>query len=306
MSILKTINFYSRTFLAVTIFGSCAVYGVFCSLFLTMIGKRHLAQWSTARAFYYSFSSIMGIKIKLVGEEKLSKLPGILISNHQSSLDMLVLARVFPPGCTVTAKKSLKYIPFLGWFMSLSGTFFLDRSNREKSVKTLQKSLKQLRDKKRGLYIFPEGTRSYTSELTLLPFKKGAFHLAQQAQIPIIPLIVSNTTTIVDAKTKTFTTGEILIEVLDPIPTEGLKPEDVGALTEKVREQMLGKLAQVGYAKASSCCESGKKGTTPVTSEESNPSSAGDADEEYETVPNEGPGVAENSSLLSKSPITSE
>lgn len=299
---LKAVRFYLKAALALTVFGTCSIYGVLCSIFFFLIGKRHLAQWSTARAFYYSFSTIMGIRIKLVNGERLNGLPAIIVGNHQSGLDILVLGRIFPPGCTVTSKKSLKWIPFLGWFMTLSGTFFLDRSNREKSVQTLNKVLDDLKAKKRGLYIFPEGTRSYASTPTLLPFKKGAFHLAQQAKVPIIPIVVSNTSTLIDAKTKTFETGEIIIHVLPPVSTENLKPEEVSALSEKVREDMLNELQKIGYSIPDSTVKSINE--TEELAEQ-------DDDDEYESVPNESePSTSnlkasksneERTSLLSKS-----
>lgn len=284
MGFLKAVKFYSKTFLAATVLGGCALYGVLASIALTLVGKRHLAQWTTARVFYYTFSSLLGIKIKLINGERLNELPAILISNHQSVLDILILGRVFPKGCVVTSKKSLKYTPFLGWFMSLSGTFFLDRSNREKSVRTLNKALDNLREKKRGLYIFPEGTRSYCKTPELLPFKKGAFHLAQQAGIPVIPLVVSVTSPLLDSSTKTFESGEIVIKVLEPLPTKDLKKEDIGAFSSKVRELMLEELKTVGL------------------------STVGGTSEEYESFPNDieesseeqGANV-ESTSLLSKS-----
>lgn len=288
MGFFKSVKFYSKTFLAASILGGCALYGVLASIALTIVGKRHLAQWTTARVFYYTFSSILGIKIKLLNEERLSNLPAIIVSNHQSALDILILGRIFPKGCVVTSKKSLKYVPFLGWFMSLSGTFFLDRSNREKSVKVLNKALANLREKKRGLFIFPEGTRSYCTTPELLPFKKGAFHLAQQAGIPIIPVVVSVTSSLLDATTKTFETGEITIKVLDAVSTEGLKKEDVGEFSSKIREEMLEELKVIGLSKVN-----------------------GEHTDDYETFPNETDELGtttddhevtvERTSLLSKS-----
>lgn len=288
MGFFKSVKFYFKTLLAASVLGGCALYGVLASIALTIVGKRHLAQWTTARVFYYTFSSILGIRIKLINEERLNNLPAILVSNHQSALDILILGRIFPKGCVVTSKKSLKYVPFLGWFMSLSGTFFLDRSNREKSVKVLNKALVDLREQKRGLFIFPEGTRSYCKTPELLPFKKGAFHLAQQAGIPIIPVVVSVTSSVLDASTKTFERGEITIKVLEAVPTDNLKKDDVGEFSAKIREDMLEELKVIGLSKVN-----------------------GQDPEDYETFPNETDELGtttddhevtvERTSLLSKS-----
>ncbi|CUS20287.1 LAQU0S01e03224g1_1 [Lachancea quebecensis] len=242
--------YYSRTVLGVTLLSTCALYGVVASIVLSCVGKRHLAQWTTARSFYYVMGTFLGIEVEVINEENLKKLPAILVANHQSTLDILMLGRIFPPGCTVTAKSSLKWVPFLGWFMMLSGSLFLERGNREKSVRTLNNALDVMRTKKRAVWIFPEGTRSHSTKLGLLPFKKGAFHLAQQGKIPIIPIVVSNTSTLVNSKYKVFNRGVITVKVLDPIPTEDLKKEDVTAFTKRVEELMLKEVENLGYSDA--------------------------------------------------------
>lgn len=250
MGFLQSAKFYFKTFVAVNIFFGCAFYGVLASIVLTVIGKQHLAQWATARAFYNTFSTLLNVKIVVRNEQNLlNNMPGILVGNHQSSLDILILGRIFPQGCTVTAKKSLKYIPFLGWFMSLSGTFFLDRANREKSIHTLNRALTKMKRNKGSLWMFPEGTRSYSKELYLGPFKKGAFHLAVDAQVPILPVVVSNTSNIINFKDKVFNEGTIFIECLEPVHTKDLGKDDVSKITLKTRERMLEAVEQLGFSK---------------------------------------------------------
>lgn len=250
MGFFQTTKFYLKTFVAANIFFGCALYGVVASIVLVPLGKKHLIQWSVARVFYATFSTLLNIKIKVNNEHNLTdNLPGILIGNHQSTLDILYLGRMFPKGCTVTSKRSIQYIPLLGWFMTLSGTFFLDRSNRQKSIETLNKALAKLKAEKRSLFMFPEGTRSYLKELYLGPFKKGAFHLAVQAQVPLLPIVVSNTSNIINFKDKIFNSGTIVIECLPPIPTAGLTKEDVGNLTEQSRNVMLDAVEKLGYSK---------------------------------------------------------
>lgn len=248
-NLFKKFKFVTKGIVALNVLLISATYGVLCSICLTVVGKRSLAQWSTARFYYTLFSFVMGMKINIDRPELLEKLPAVLISNHQSELDIYMLGRIFPPRCVVTAKKQLKYLPFLGWFMSASGTFFLDRSNKQSAITTLNKALDQLKSNKGGLFMFPEGTRSYSSKPVLLPFKKGAFHLAVQAQIPIIPLVVSNTSNLYSMKLFNFNRGEINIKVLDPIPTEGLTKDDVPRLTEEIYERMNAAVAELGMSK---------------------------------------------------------
>ncbi|CCD24762.1 1-acylglycerol-3-phosphate O-acyltransferase SLC1 NDAI_0D04480 [Naumovozyma dairenensis CBS 421] len=246
----SNIVYYLRSTLGIFVLIICAIYGVIASIVCTLIGKQHLAQYLTARCYSNAMKYIMNIDVKVIDEENLKNLPFIVVSNHQSMLDILMLGKLFPPGCTITAKKSLKYVPFLGWFMALSGTLFLDRSNRTKSVTTLHNGLTKIRNNKRAIWIFPEGTRSHTTDLEMLPFKKGAFHLAQQGKLPIVPVVVANTSTIKSSKWKVYNTGCMVVKVLKPLSTEGLQKDDIPAFSEKVRDLMDKELKELGYCPA--------------------------------------------------------
>ncbi len=244
----KSIKFYTKGFFALTLLMLSATYGVFCSLVMSLVGQRQYAQYSVARVYYALLSFFMGLKIEVDRPELLTKLPALLISNHQSELDIYILGRVFPPKCVITAKNTLKYVPFLGWFMYLSGTFFLVRHNPKKDVSTLNRALAQLKQRKGGLYMFPEGTRSYATKPALLPFKKGAFHLAIEGQIPIIPIVVSNTSNIYSLKLKNFNRGTIKIKVLDPIFTVGLTKDDVPKLCLDTEKKMRKEITKLGMS----------------------------------------------------------
>lgn len=138
--------------------------------------------------------------------------PAVFIGNHQTELDVLVLGHVFPPWCSITAKKSLKNIPFLGWFMNLSGAIFLDRANSTSARNAMSGAVNEMQKKKQSVYMFPEGTRSYAKEPMLLPFKKGAFHLAVQAGVPIVPVVVANYSNVLYVQGWRFNSGTIPIK----------------------------------------------------------------------------------------------
>ncbi|NJR31331.1 1-acyl-sn-glycerol-3-phosphate acyltransferase [bacterium] len=118
----------------------CASYGVFASLVLRVFGKHRLAQWATARSFDFVMRYTTGVRFVVVagGEHLVAKRPMVIIGNHQTELDVLLLGRIFPRYCSVTAKKSLARVPFLGWFMSLSGTVFIDRVDRSQAMKAFE------------------------------------------------------------------------------------------------------------------------------------------------------------------------
>lgn len=135
--------------------------------------------------------------------------------------------------------------------MTLSGSIFIDRVNRNNALKAFESAIKQVKAKRQSVFIFPEGTRSYYTEPGLLPFKKGAFHFATQAGIPLVPFVVSNYSKIFSFKTRTFEPGTIVIEVLEPTDTANMTGEDVNSLLEKTRENMLAVTNKLGYGTSS-------------------------------------------------------
>lgn len=244
------LRYYARSFLAGFVLFISAMYGTIASIILNIIGKGRLCQWATARFHYNLMKCIMGVEVEIINPERLNNAPCIFVSNHQSTFDIFMLGALFPKGCTVTAKKSLKYIPFLGWFMSVSGTYFLERNSREKSVATLNKGLQDVIEKKQSLWIFPEGTRSYSQDLIMLPFKKGAFYLAQQGKLPIVPIVVSNTSTLVSSKWKVWNKGKIIVKVLPSISTDKLSKDGVSEFGNEVRNMMVRELEEIGYSRS--------------------------------------------------------
>lgn len=193
---------------------SCAVYGVIVSLLFRPFGLQHSAQHSTARAFQLVMRYATGITVVIEDPENYLNTirPAVFISPHQTELDILILGAVFPTHCSVTAKASLKRIPVLGWFMALSGTVFLDRANSKSARGAMQGAADEMKLKRQSVWMFPEGTRSYAEEPGLLPFKKGAFHLAVQAGVPIVPVVVANYSDILYVKKFRFNSGVIRIK----------------------------------------------------------------------------------------------
>ncbi|KAI1173949.1 hypothetical protein F4777DRAFT_418257 [Nemania sp. FL0916] len=219
----------------------CAAYGAIASIVLRIVGHGQIAQWTTARAFKYVMAFTTGITFEVDDPNKYLETvrPAVFIGNHQTELDVLMLGCMFPKYCSVTAKKNLKKVPVLGWYMSLSGTVFIDRASSKNARDAMAGAAEEIQRRKQSVYMFPEGTRSYAKEPGLLPFKKGAFHLAVQAGVPIVPVVAANYSYLLHVKSLVFNSGKIPVKVLDPIPTVGLTPEDVDELTRSTRELML-------------------------------------------------------------------
>jgi len=234
-------GFFARLLASYISLVIAASYGVFVSIFLRIIGYGRISQWAAGRAFKYIMLVTTGIKFKIEDpDDYLSTTrPAVFIGNHQTELDVLMLGYIFPRYCSVTAKASLKRLPFLGWFMSLSGSVFIDRKNTKNAREAMTGAAEEMRRENQSVYMFPEGTRSYYKEPGLLPFKKGAFHLAIQANVPIVPVVVANYSEILHVPSWRFRSGEILVKVLKPIPTTRLKASDVDDLARDTRELML-------------------------------------------------------------------
>ncbi|KAK9688593.1 1-acylglycerol-3-phosphate O-acyltransferase [Basidiobolus ranarum] len=222
-----------------------SLYGCFAAIFCAAVGRRAMTNWLVARGFAYCAAPCVGVTFEIEGEEHLKNGPAIVICNHQASLDVLIMGRVFPKDCVVMAKHSLKYVPFLGNFMRLAAAVFIDRKNHESALRTTQNAVEFIKKNKLSLWIFPEGTRSRFSKSDLLPFKKGAFHLALQAKYPIIPIVIANYTDVYNSTTKHWPGGVVKIKVLPPVSTQKYTPENVGELVDYTRNMMLDALKDI-------------------------------------------------------------
>ena len=93
---------------------------------------------------------------------------------------------------SIMGKKELQYMPILGQFMTLSGSVFVDRGNNAAAVRSLEAAGETIRTRHTSLWMFPEGTRTMRPHHDMKPFKKGAFHMAVQAEVPIVPVVCEN------------------------------------------------------------------------------------------------------------------
>lgn len=110
-------GFYYRTIVSLICMAICALYGVVASLVLPLVGRSDLINYSVARFYYNLAGFFTGVSVTLEGSEYIDpKRPTVYVCNHQSSMDVLFMASVFPKATSVVAKKSIKYYPFLGWY----------------------------------------------------------------------------------------------------------------------------------------------------------------------------------------------
>ncbi|HEY7027733.1 MAG TPA: lysophospholipid acyltransferase family protein [Gemmatimonadales bacterium] len=157
--------------------------------------------------------------------------PYVVVSNHESFADILLISHL-PWEMKWLSKVELMRIPVIGWDMYLAGDIPVERGTARSAVKAMQRCQEVLK-KKVSVVIFPEGTRSATGEM--LPFKDGAFRLAIDAGVPILPLVVSGTSTAL--RKHDWRVGKVnaVVKVLDPIETTGLTHKDIKHLRDRVR-----------------------------------------------------------------------
>ncbi|KAG0363919.1 hypothetical protein BC939DRAFT_498999 [Gamsiella multidivaricata] len=230
------------------IIGALTMSAVGCviAIVCTLTDKRHLINKLATGMFSKFVAGPCGITFNVKGEERLKTVPpAIVVCNHQSNIDLIIVGRLYPTYCSIMAKKELIYVPVLGLFMKLANVIFIDRKNHKKALESTANAVAEMKKHHSGMWIFPEGTRSHFDKPNLLPFKKGAFHLAIQSHLPILPIVVEGYGHIYSSRRRAFPGGEIKIRILEPIPTKGLTIEDVDSLMERTRSVMMKHLKEM-------------------------------------------------------------
>jgi len=158
----------------------------------------------------------------------------VYVANHQNNFDLFTLAVVVPKGVVTVGKTSLRWIPFFGLLYWVSGNILINRNDRKKAIATIDQVVSGMKRTGLSIWMFPEGTRSRGRGW--LPFKRGAFHAAVQAGVPVIPVVCSSTHN--QVKLNRWNNGKAKVVMLDPISTEGLHETDVITLMQQCEEQM--------------------------------------------------------------------
>jgi 1-acyl-sn-glycerol-3-phosphate acyltransferase len=161
--------------------------------------------------------------------------PFVVVSNHESFSDILLISHL-PWEMKWLSKAELFRIPIMGWMMWLAGDIPVKRGFGPSAVEALARCRAALANRV-SVMIFPEGTRSKTAEL--LPFKDGAFRLAIEAGVPILPLAVSGTSTALRKHDWRFGKSVAEVRVLEPVETAGLTLADVPELKARVRDTIV-------------------------------------------------------------------
>jgi len=182
-------------------------------------------------------TSLAGVDLRVEGEEHLwSHRPAVFIFNHQSGLDALLMIKLLRRDMTGVAKQEIRRNPVFGPLFGAAGVVFIDRADRVKAIEALAPAVQALREG-RSLAIAPEGTRSPTPRPG--PFKKGAFHIAMQAGVPIVPVVFRNVLDALPKHAWVVRPATVEAVVLPPVDTSGWSRETLDAEVEAIRMRYL-------------------------------------------------------------------
>jgi 1-acyl-sn-glycerol-3-phosphate acyltransferase len=185
---------------------------------------RHLAMVQTWLNPYWKFRA-EGVRITD------PRRPYVAVSNHESYADIFLISHL-PWEMKWMAKDTIFKIPVMGWMMRMAGDIPITRGSRDSAVLAIAAARDRLM-KKVSVMIFPEGTRSSTAEMR--PFKDGAFRLAIEQRVPVLPIAVAGTRHAMAKGSFRFRKAVASCRVLPPVETDGLTLDDLPVLRERVR-----------------------------------------------------------------------
>lgn len=158
---------------------------------------------------------IAGIKLSVKGKENVPLNRSVIfVANHCSHLDIGTLCKSLPVNLHFIGKKELAWVPVVGWYMWVAGHIFIDRSNKKKAIKSLEIASQKIKAGK-SVVMYPEGTRSKNGKVGV--FKKGAFHLAIQSSVDVVPVSIKGTFDVWPANSSKITPGKVFVEIGKPI-----------------------------------------------------------------------------------------
>ena len=203
--------------------------------------SRSLIRWIFRVILFFS-----GTKITVKGQENIPKDRAVLyIGNHRSYFDILVTYTTVPGSCGFVAKKELSRIPLLKNWMELIHCLFLDRSDIKQGLQMILSGCEEIKSVT-SICIFPEGTRNKGEELTMLPFKEGAFKIATKTGCPIVPISMNNTAEIFENHFPKIKKTHVVLEYGTPIYPNELDKDvkkHIGSYVQNIMDETIHKNA---------------------------------------------------------------
>lgn len=173
-------------------------------------------------------------RIKTSGHENLNpKQSYVFIANHQGAFDIFLVYGFLNQNIKWVQKQSLRHIPFVGKASEIAGHVFVDNSSPKARARTVDEAKKQIVDGV-SVMMFPEGSRTKTGKLGR--FHKGAYQIAIDLKLPIVPLTINGSYDVLRAHSLLIHPGKLELIIHKPIPTENLSEDEIPMLMEKTKE----------------------------------------------------------------------
>ncbi|MGF1728067.1 1-acylglycerol-3-phosphate O-acyltransferase [Photobacterium kasasachensis] len=185
---------------------------------------------------------LVGVELIKRGKENVTQIGNsVYISNHQNIFDFVTSPGMLEPRTVSIGKKSLLWIPFFGQLYWITGNILLDRENKSKARSTIQQVAEAIHSRNLSVWMYPEGTRS--KGRGLLPFKTGAFRMAIEAGVPVVPMCVSSTHNKISLNRRD--NGIVITEMLEPIDVSQYEMKDARKLADHCHQIMEKKIAEL-------------------------------------------------------------
>ncbi len=204
------------------------------ALVLSLVTSTRAASRLSAVPWARILAFMTPMRVRVEGREHIDQQQSyVLVSNHQSQYDIFILYGWLGVDFKWVMKQELRSVPGIGVACDRLGHIFIDRSNHAAAMATLQEAKKRIVGGTSVMF-FPEGTRSRSGRL--MRFKKGAFRMALDLGLPILPLTVTGTRNVLPAGTSDLMPGSARLIIHPPIPVEGLMVSDCSRLSNQVRD----------------------------------------------------------------------
>ena len=236
-SFIRRLHYWWSLFVAGALLG---LLGPPILLFSWLVNKHELVYpWALFGAGLWL--RLSGVRVEVRGLELLDpKQTYVFVSNHRSYLDTAAMFIYTGRRIGLLAKKELLKVPVLGVGMGFVNVMAIDRTNRESAIRTTEAAAKRIQSGV-SFAVFVEGTRAKPGEL--LPFKKGAFYMARQAGVPVVPVAIRSSDVLMGKGTGQARSGTLEMVILAPVETAGVETdEDINRLIASVRASIAAEL----------------------------------------------------------------
>ena len=224
---------YEWIFLVPILGASTAIVGGMCLALCLVVEPATAGRWcGKAWAKINAFSAFMRVEVE--GAEHIERGRSYVVAaNHQSQLDILVVYGWLDMDFRWVMKKELRKVPVLGIACEKLGHIFVDRADRSTAIAAINQAVERIPEGT-SIFFFPEGTRSRSG--SLLPFKKGAFRMAVDFQMPILPVSIVGTHQLLPAGTLRLRPGKARLIIHSPIETAGCGTSHIPGLMQQTRK----------------------------------------------------------------------